>query len=188
MCVLPLYGELDAAAQDAALRPSPAGRRKIVLATSIAETSLTIEGVRVVVDAGLRRYAQFDPATGMSRLETGKVSQAAADQRRGRAGRLAPGRVLPLVVRGRAGDARRTDAARDPACGPRTARARARLLGRRRTPARLRWLDPPPAGARSPRRAICCATLGRDRRAPGASRRMAARSPPWALTRDSRTC
>ena len=79
------------AAQDAALAPAPAGQRKIVLATSIAETSLTIEGIRVVVDSGLRRYAEFDPATGMSRLVTGKVSQAAADQRRGRAGRLSEG-------------------------------------------------------------------------------------------------
>jgi ATP-dependent helicase HrpB len=86
--VLPLYGDLEGAAQDAALAPAPAGQRKIVLATSIAETSLTIEGIRVVVDSGLRRYAEFDPATGMSRLITTKVSQAAADQRRGRAGRL----------------------------------------------------------------------------------------------------
>ncbi|HEX3847835.1 MAG TPA: DEAD/DEAH box helicase, partial [Steroidobacteraceae bacterium] len=86
--VLPLFGDLDAAAQDAALSPGRTGERKIVLATSIAETSLTIEGIRVVVDSGLRRYSEFDPATGMSRLETGKVSQAAADQRRGRAGRL----------------------------------------------------------------------------------------------------
>ena len=79
------------AAQDAALDPLPAGQRKIVLATTIAETSLTIEGIRVVVDGGVRRYAQFDPATGMSRLVTGKISQAAADQRRGRAGRLSAG-------------------------------------------------------------------------------------------------
>ena len=89
--VLPLYGELAGAAQDAALGPLPPGQRKIVLATTIAETSLTIEGIRVVVDAGVRRYAQFDPATGMSRLVTGKISQAAADQRRGRAGRLSAG-------------------------------------------------------------------------------------------------
>ena len=89
--VLPLYGELDPAAQDAALAPPVPGARKIVLATSIAETSLTIEGIRIVVDTGLRRYTEFDPATGMSRLVTGKVSQAAADQRRGRAGRLSEG-------------------------------------------------------------------------------------------------
>ena len=89
--VLPLYGDLPAAAQDAALAAPTQGLRKIVLATSIAETSLTIEGVRIVVDAGLRRYAEFDPASGMSRLVTAKVSQAAADQRRGRAGRLSAG-------------------------------------------------------------------------------------------------
>jgi len=89
--VLPLYGELSAADQDAALKSAPAGQRKVVLATTIAETSLTIEGVRVVIDSGLRRYAQFDPATGMSRLVTGQISQAAADQRRGRAGRLSDG-------------------------------------------------------------------------------------------------
>ena len=98
--VLPLYGELDGAAQDAALAPAPSGRRKIVLATSLAETSLTIEGVRVVVDSGLRRYAEFDPATGMSRLVTGKVSQAAADQRRGRAGRLSEGHCYRLWSEG----------------------------------------------------------------------------------------
>ncbi len=89
--LMPLYGELDGAAQDAALAPAGSNRRKVVLATSIAETSLTIEGIRIVVDSGLRRYAEFDPATGMSRLVTGKVSQAAADQRRGRAGRVAEG-------------------------------------------------------------------------------------------------
>jgi ATP-dependent helicase HrpB len=89
--VLPLYGELDPAAQDAALAPGGLKSRKVVLATSIAETSLTIEGIRVVVDVGLRRYSEFDATTGMSRLVTGKVSQAAADQRRGRAGRLSEG-------------------------------------------------------------------------------------------------
>jgi ATP-dependent helicase HrpB len=98
--VLPLFGDLEGAAQDAALAPSVPGQRKIVLATSIAETSLTIEGVRVVVDAGLRRYSEFDPATGMSRLLTGKVSQAAADQRRGRAGRLSEGDCYRLWSEG----------------------------------------------------------------------------------------
>ncbi len=98
--IWPLYGELDGAAQDAALRSAPDGLRKVVLATSIAETSLTIEGVRVVVDSGLRRYAEFDPATGMSRLVTAKVSQAAADQRRGRAGRLSTGHCYRLWSEG----------------------------------------------------------------------------------------
>jgi ATP-dependent helicase HrpB len=89
--VLPLYGELDAATQDAALRPAPAGRRKVVVATNLAETSLTIEGVRIVVDAGLERRQRFDPDSGMSRLDTVSISRASADQRRGRAGRTAPG-------------------------------------------------------------------------------------------------
>ncbi len=86
-----LFGDLPTAAQDAALAPAPAGHRKVVLATAIAETSLTIEGVRVVIDAGLARSARFDPVTGMSGLVTRRVSRAAADQRRGRAGRTAPG-------------------------------------------------------------------------------------------------
>jgi len=86
-----LYGDLAAAAQDAALAPAPPGRRKVVLATSIAETSLTIEGVRIVIDAGLARRSRFDPVTGMSGLVTTRVSRAAAAQRRGRAGRLGPG-------------------------------------------------------------------------------------------------
>ena len=89
--VLPLFGDLSAAEQDAALRPGDAQHRKVVLATNIAETSLTIEGVRVVVDSGLARRAHFDPATGMSGLETVRISRASADQRRGRAGRLGPG-------------------------------------------------------------------------------------------------
>ena len=89
--LLPLYGDLDPGAQDRALAPSPPGRRKIVLATSIAETSLTIDGVRQVIDAGLARGARYDPRTGMVRLETGRVSQAAATQRAGRAGRTEPG-------------------------------------------------------------------------------------------------
>ena len=98
--VLPLYGELGEAAQDAALAAAAPGQRKIVLATSIAETSLTIAGVRIVVDCGLRRYAEFDPVTGMSRLVTGKISQAAADQRRGRAGRLSAGHCYRLWSEG----------------------------------------------------------------------------------------
>src|SRR5690606_37473741 len=85
-----LHGDLPAAAQDAAIRAAPPGRRKIVLATSIAETSLTIEGVTAVVDTGYARVPRFDPASGMSRLATVRISQAAAEQRRGRAGRLAP--------------------------------------------------------------------------------------------------
>jgi ATP-dependent helicase HrpB len=89
--VLPLYGELAPGEQDAALLPARAGRRKVVLATNIAETSLTIDGVRVVVDAGLERRNVFDAVTGMSRLETQRIARASAEQRAGRAGRTAPG-------------------------------------------------------------------------------------------------
>jgi ATP-dependent helicase HrpB len=89
--IAPLFGELAQDAQDAALLPALRGRRKVVLATSIAETSLTIEGIRVVIDGGLARVPRFEPRSGMARLETVRVSQASADQRRGRAGRLGPG-------------------------------------------------------------------------------------------------
>jgi len=95
--VEPLYGDLSPADQDRAIAPSPAGRRKVVLATSIAETSLTIEGVRIVVDGGLMRMPRFSPRSGMTRLETVRVSQASADQRRGRAGRLEPGVCYRLI-------------------------------------------------------------------------------------------
>jgi ATP-dependent helicase HrpB len=89
--VLPLYGELRPEEQDAALAPAAAGTRKVVLATNIAETSLTIEGIRIVVDSGLERRAVFDPVTGMGRLDTARISRASADQRQGRAGRLEAG-------------------------------------------------------------------------------------------------
>jgi ATP-dependent helicase HrpB len=89
--VVPLYGALDASTQDAAIAPAKPGRRKVVLATSIAETSLTIEDVRVVIDSGLARVPRYESDVGLTRLETVRVSRAAADQRRGRAGRTAPG-------------------------------------------------------------------------------------------------
>lgn len=142
--VLPLYGELESAAQDAALSPAPAGQRKIVLATSIAETSLTIEGIRVVVDSGLRRYAEFDPATGMSHLVTTKVSQAAADQRRGRAGRLSAGHCYRLWSEG-------TQGSLAPQTAPEILHADLAPLALELScwgavdAASLSWLDPPPA-------------------------------------------
>ncbi len=89
--VVALYGALGGDEQDRAIRPAPTGRRKIVLATSIAETSITIEGVRIVVDCGLARVPRYEPDVGATRLETVRVSRAAADQRRGRAGRTEPG-------------------------------------------------------------------------------------------------
>ena len=101
--IAPLYGQLDAAEQDRAIAPAPAGRRKIVLATSIAETSLTIEGVRIVVDSGFRRVSAYDPGTGLSALVTQRVSRAAADQRRGRAGRTQPGVAYRLWNEGQTG-------------------------------------------------------------------------------------
>jgi ATP-dependent helicase HrpB len=142
--VLPLFGDLTAADQDAALAAAPAGRRKIVLATSIAETSLTIEGIRVVVDSGLRRYAEFDPATGMSHLITTKVSQAAADQRRGRAGRLSAGHCYRLWSEG-------TQASLAPQTAPEILHADLAPLALELCcwgavdASRLSWLDPPPA-------------------------------------------
>jgi ATP-dependent helicase HrpB len=92
----PLYGMLDGKAQDAAIKPPPPGRRKVVLATSIAETSITIDGVRVVIDSGLSRLPKYEPATGLTRLETVRVSRASADQRAGRAGRTQPGVAIRL--------------------------------------------------------------------------------------------
>lgn len=94
--ICPLYGALPPERQDAAIRPAPAGRRKVVLATSIAETSLTIEGVRIVIDSGLQRAPRYEPALGISRLETIRTSRASADQRRGRAGRTEPGIAIRL--------------------------------------------------------------------------------------------
>ena len=94
--VVRLYGMLDGKAQDAAIRPAPAGRRKVVLATAIAETSITIDGVRVIIDSGLSRLPKYEPATGLTRLETVRVSRASAEQRAGRAGRTQPGVAIRL--------------------------------------------------------------------------------------------
>ena len=89
--IVPLFGALDASVQDRAIAPAPKGHRKVVLATSIAETSLTIEGVRIVVDSGVARVPRYEPDIGLTRLETVRASRAAVDQRRGRAGRTEPG-------------------------------------------------------------------------------------------------
>ncbi|MBD9597965.1 ATP-dependent helicase HrpB [Ensifer sp. ENS07] len=94
--IVPLYGNLTQKEQDAAIRPAPSGTRKIVLATSIAETSITIDGVRIVIDSGLQRLPVFEAATGITRLETVRVSRASADQRAGRAGRTEPGIAIRL--------------------------------------------------------------------------------------------
>ena len=98
--IAPLYGNLGQAEQDQAIRPAQPGQRKIVLATSIAETSITIDGVRIVIDSGLQRLPVFEPATGITRLETRRTSRASADQRAGRAGRTEPGIALRLWHQG----------------------------------------------------------------------------------------
>ncbi len=141
--VLPLYGELAAGEQDAALKPAKAGRRKIVLATNIAETSLTIDGVRIVVDAGLERRSVFDPSSGMNRLELQRISRASAEQRAGRAGRTAPGACYRLWGEG----AERSLAAYSPPEVTVSDLVPLALdLAVWGTEARnLRWLDAPPA-------------------------------------------
>ncbi|TMV05056.1 ATP-dependent helicase HrpB [Brucella haematophila] len=96
----PLYGAMEGRDQDAAIKPAPEGKRKVVLATSIAETSITIDGVRVVIDSGLARLPKYEPATGLTRLETVRTSRASADQRAGRAGRTEPGIAIRLWHQG----------------------------------------------------------------------------------------
>ncbi len=144
--VAPLYGDLPQDAQDRAIEPSPAGTRKIVLATPIAETSLTIEGVRVVVDGGLARAPRFDPNSGMTRLETVRISNASADQRRGRAGRLGPGVCYRLWTPP-------VQAHLAPHTPPEILTTDLAPLALElaawgvHDPADLRWLDPPPSAA-----------------------------------------
>jgi ATP-dependent helicase HrpB len=151
--VIPLYGNLPPDQQDRAILPSPPGRRKVVLATSIAETSLTIEGVRVVVDAGLSRVPRFSPRTGMTRLATVRVSRASAEQRRGRAGRVAPGVCYRLW-------SPQEDAALPERSSPEILQADLAPLALElaaagvRDPAELRWLDPPPPAAFSEARSL----------------------------------
>ncbi|MEK6787767.1 MAG: ATP-dependent helicase HrpB [Pseudomonadota bacterium] len=142
----PLYGQLSQAEQDAAIAPAASGQRKVVLATAIAETSLTIEGVRVVIDSGLRRSQRFDPNTGLSGLMTEAVSQANAEQRRGRAGRIEPGHCLRLWSE----DAQQRLArfATPEICQTDLADLALTLAGWGvRDPQQLIWLDVPPAAA-----------------------------------------
>ncbi|MDJ0363670.1 ATP-dependent helicase HrpB [Hymenobacter sp. H14-R3] len=141
-----LHGELPLDAQDAALRPAPAGRRKVILATSIAETSLTIEGVRVVVDGGFARVPRFAPRTGFTSLETVPVARAAADQRRGRAGRLAPGTCYRLWTEA---EHHSLPAHRPPEIhtADLSGLVLELALWGATDPTSLRWLDVPPAAA-----------------------------------------
>ncbi|MDQ1428518.1 MAG: ATP-dependent helicase HrpB [Acidimicrobiaceae bacterium] len=143
--VVTLFGAMSGPAQDAALRAAPAGRRKVILATSIAETSVTIDGVGIVVDSGLMRVPRFDPAAGMTRLVTLPVSRAAAEQRQGRAGRQGPGVCFRLWSE--------TDHAGLPrATPPEILVADLAPLALDlaewgvRDPGELRWIDPPPTG------------------------------------------
>ena len=122
--VLPLHGELPPAEQDAAIATYP-GRRKAVVATNVAETSLTIDGVRLVIDSGLARIARFDPYRGINTLLVENISRASADQRAGRAGRTAPGVCLRLWTEARTRRPTRARVARGPPAGSRGSRAHA---------------------------------------------------------------
>ena len=154
--VLPLHGSLPAEEQDRALRPSD--RRKVILATNIAETSLTIDGVATVIDGGLARFASHDPARGLDRLELGRISRASADQRAGRAGRTRPGRCVRLWSEREQRGLAESDVARGPPRRPRRDRPRPPRLGPRRPrPVRL---------VRGPRRRVA----RRRRAAPGHAR------------------
>ncbi|GGB88501.1 ATP-dependent helicase HrpB [Marinobacterium zhoushanense] len=144
--IAPLYGDLSLEQQRRAIEPAPAGMRKIVLSTAIAETSLTIEGIEVVIDSGLARHAAFDPASGMTRLHTSRVSAASATQRAGRAGRLGPGTCYRLWSPGQqeqltpftAPEMQQADLA---------PLALALLAWGVDNPEELSWLDPPPRAA-----------------------------------------
>ena len=139
--VLPLHGELPVEAQSAALRPDPQGRRRVVLATNVAESSVTLPGVRVVVDAGLAREPRFDPNTGFSRLATVPISQASAEQRAGRAGRVAEGFCYRLWP-----ESQRLEPVRRPEIANVDLAGLALELAAWGS-ADLRFLDPPPPGA-----------------------------------------
>lgn len=144
--VLPLYGAMSPEAQDEALMPTSGERRKVVLATSIAETSLTVEGIRIVIDSGWSREPRFSPRTGLTRLETVRVSRASADQRRGRAGRIAPGACYRLWTKE---EERQLPAYRSPEIREADLSALALELAAWgvQDPSELAWLDTPPQAA-----------------------------------------
>jgi ATP-dependent helicase HrpB len=154
--IAPLYGALDGRTQDLAIAPAPAGRRKIVLATSIAETSLTIEGVRVVVDSGLMRIPVYEPDVGLTRLETVRVSRANADQRRGRAGRTEPG-VCYRLWEEAANGGLQPYAAPEILSADLSGLALDCALWGVADPSKLAFLDPPPRAALKEARALLTA-------------------------------
>ena len=151
--VAPLFGAMEARAQDRAVAPAVAGRRKIVLATAIAETSLTIEGVRVVIDSGLMRVPRFEPDIGLTRLETTRVSRANADQRRGRAGRVEPG-VCYRLWEEAANGGLAPYAPPEILSADLSGFALDLALWGVRDPSTLAFLDPPPRGAFAEARAL----------------------------------
>ncbi len=144
--ITPLYGDLPREAQDKAIQSDTSGKRKIVLATPIAETSLTIEGITTVVDSGWARVPRFDPNSGLTRLDTVRISRASAEQRTGRAGRLAPGHCYRLWTES-------TQRSLQAQTAPEILAADLTPLALElaqwgvRDAADLTWLDPPPAGA-----------------------------------------
>jgi ATP-dependent helicase HrpB len=154
--IAPLYGALDSRAQDLAVAPAAEGRRKIVLATSIAETSLTIEGVRVVVDSGLMRMPVYEPDVGLTRLETIHVSRANADQRRGRAGRVEPGVCYRLWEEAASGGLQ-PYAAPEILSADLSGLALDCALWGVADPEKLAFLDPPPRAALKEARALLAA-------------------------------
>ncbi len=160
--VAALYGNLPQEAQDFAIAPSPPGQRKIVLATSIAETSLTVEGVQIVIDSGLMRVSRFSPRTGMTRLETIRVSRAAADQRRGRAGRLGPGVCYRLWTQQE--NLRLVPYTTPEILEADLAQLVLELAVWGAEPAELQWLDAPPAAALAQAKELLCqlGALGKD--------------------------
>jgi len=146
LALVPLYGDLPSEAQQRAIQPDFAGRRKVVLATPIAETSLTIEGVSVVVDSGWTRMPRFDPPSGLTRLDTIRISMDAAEQRAGRAGRLGPGicyRLWSEAVHGRL-QPRRSPEILEADLAPLALELAQWGIA---DPAKLAWLDPLPSGA-----------------------------------------
>ncbi|MDE2155008.1 MAG: ATP-dependent helicase HrpB [Xanthomonadaceae bacterium] len=163
--VFPLHGELSLAAQQAALAPAAPGARRIVLATNVAESSVTLPGIRVVIDTGQAREPRFDPNSGFSRLETVAIAQASADQRAGRAGRVAPGTAYRLWPQ-----SKRLEAARGAEINQAELSGLALELAawgvRADATDTMRWLDPPPAGALAQARELLSslAALGADGR------------------------